>query len=133
MTYNACMTDVFATVDELTARLSPAYTMPSDEVALSLLTKASEVIDHYTFGRAQRVTDEVSAPAALIQALSDATCDQVEFWLETGEEHDVLGLPKGSSLQGGRVQVQRMPGALGQRAKRTLLRSGLMWAGARSV
>ncbi len=127
------MTDSFATVSELEAYLSPAYTMPADATALKLLARASEVIDFYSFGRAQRVVDTVDAPAALLTSLSDATCAQVEFWLETGEEHDVLGLPKGSSLQGGRVQVQRMPGQLGQRAKRTLLSTGLMWAGARSV
>ena len=127
------MTDVFATVDDLETYLSPAYTMPANDVALKMLTRASEVVDFYTFGRAQRVVDEVDPPASLLTSLSDATCAQVEFWLETGEEHDVLGLPKGSSLQGGRVQVQRMPGQLGQRARRTLLTAGLMWAGARTV
>jgi len=127
------MTDVFATPAMLAARLSSAYTMPSDEEATKLLQKASELIDYFTMGRAQIAFDTVDVPQALLDSLSVAACDQVEFWLEAGEEHDVLGLPKGSSLQGGRVQVQRMPGQLGQRAKRTLINAGLLWAGARSV
>jgi hypothetical protein len=127
------MTDTYASTDQLADRLSPGYTMPSDDDALKLLTKASELVDYATLGRAQRAFSDTTTPAEVIEALSTAVCDQVEFWLEVGEEHDVLGLPKNSSLQGGRVQVQRMPGYLGRRAQRTLSQSGLLWAGARSV
>lgn len=123
------MVDTFATPADLAARLSSSYTAPSDEEATKLLQKASELIDYVTLGRAQVAFDTPSVPSALLEALSAAACDQVEFWLEAGEEHDVLGLPKGSSLQGGRVQVQRMPGQLGQRAKRTLIQAGIMWMG----
>lgn len=59
--------------------------------------------------------------------ITQAACDQVEYWLEVGEEHDVAGLR--GSLMGGRVQVSRLPGYLGQRALRTLLRAGLYWSG----
>jgi hypothetical protein len=107
--------------------------MPSTADATKLLQKASELIDYFTMGRAQRAFNDVNVAEETIAALSLAACDQVEYWLEVGEEHDVLGLPKGSSLQGGRVQVQRMPGQLGQRAKRTLMNTGLLYMGARSV
>ncbi len=133
------MTDTYASPLDLALRLSPGYTLPSDEDADVLLAKASELIDFVTFGRAQWAWSEAGEPgsgedpADIRVSLAMATCDQVEFWLEAGEEHDVLGLPKGSSLQGGRVQVQRMPGQLGQRTRRTLLHAGLMWAGVRSV
>lgn len=133
MTYDPSMTDVFATTTQLAARISSSYTVPPDEVATKLLASASELIDYVTMGRAQVAFDTVDIPQALLDALSNAACDQVEFWLEAGEEHDVLGLPKGSSLQGGRVQVQRMPGQLGQRAKRTLIQAGIMWAGVGAV
>ncbi len=123
------MTDTYATRAQLAARLSPGYATPSAADAAKMLKKASELVDYATMGRAQKAFDADT----LLGPLSDATCDQVEFWLEAGEEHDVLGLPKGSSLQGGRVQVQRMPGQLGQRARRTLTQAGLLWAGARSV
>lgn len=195
---------IYATVAELTARLSSAYAVPSN--AAQLLEKASELIDYATSGRSavawevelgdsvtgvaatdllSSVTDHdlaagdtlrftaltggtgltaeivyyviasgltdrafrvsatragatvnfttditaatmVASPLALIQA----TCDQVEYWLEVGEEHDVVGLY--GSLQGGRVQVSKLPGYLGQRALRSLLRGGLYWAGVNS-
>ena len=133
------MVDTFASPLDLSYRLSSGYTLPTDAEADILLAKASELIDYFTFGRAQVAWTEAGEPGSgedpdpIRVSLAMATCDQVEFWLEAGEEHDVLGLPKGSSLQGGRVQVQRMPGQLGQRAKRTLIQSGLLWAGARSV
>lgn len=123
------MTDTFATFEQLEARLSSAYTVTEDE-GEKLLLKASELIDHATLGRAQTLfesdDDEDEARQTM---LAEATCDQVEFWLEVGEEHDVTGLPMGSSLQGGRVQVQKMPGWLGRRPLRTLLRAGLYYAG----
>jgi hypothetical protein len=129
------MVDTYASTLDFAARVSPGYALPPEADLDRMLLKASELIDYVTFGRAQRAWDRAGAPgsgedpAQVRVYLSQATCDQVEFWLEAGEEHDVLGLPKGSSLQGGRVQVQRIPGQLGQRAKRTLLTAGLMWAG----
>lgn len=122
------MTDQFATTEQLTARLSSSYAVPAD--ATKLLVKASELIDYATMGWAQRAFDDDSDTDdanAKIAGLADATCDQVEYWLEVGEEHDVVGLR--GSLQGGRVQVQRMPGYLGQRTLRTLIRLGIYYGG----
>ncbi len=127
------MSDPYATPTELAARLSTAYPVPDD--AEMLLVKASELIDYATLGRSQDLIDREAEFAdhdrweVRRALLADATCDQVEYWLEVGEEHDVVGLAPGSSLQGGRVQVQKMPGALGQRARRTLLRAGLLYYG----
>lgn len=118
------MTDTYATTPQLTARLSTAYTVPAD--ASLVLQKASELIDYATLGRAQLAYD--GDDADVIALLADATCDQVEFWLEVGEEHDVLALT--GFLQGGRVQVQKMPPRLAPRAKQQLVRAGLFWAGA---
>jgi len=120
------MTDSYATVLELEARVSDTFEVPAD--AARLIARASELIDMATMGRAQAAWDLDPEDADLKTALSDATCDQVEFWLEVGEEHDIAGIR--GSLQGGRVQIQKMPGVLGQRALRTLLRAGLYWAGA---
>lgn len=118
------MTSTYATTPDLTARLSAAYTVPAD--ADQLLLKASELIDFATMGAAEELW--VGTDVERKALLTNATCDQVEFWLEVGEEHDVLGLRGG--LQGGRVQVQRVPGTLGPRPLRTLLRAGLYWGGA---
>lgn len=129
------MTTTYAEVADLAARLSPGYTMPSDDDALKLLVKASELIEYVTLGRSeiawQFAEDNLSDDNAQARKakITDATCDQVEFWLEVGEEHDTASLPKHSSLQGGRVQVQKIPGQLGRRPMRTLTTAGLMWAG----
>jgi hypothetical protein len=120
------MSDTYASVDDLTARLSGTYTVPPD--AVTLLAKASELINYVTRGQAQSVWDDVEDSRSV--DLGRATCDQVEYWLEVGEEHDVLGLR--GSLQGGRVQIQKLPPALGPRARRTLLDAGLLYAGVRS-
>lgn len=120
------MVNTYATSADLTARLSSAYTTPAD--ASTLLTKASELIDFATVGNAQKVWDGTNA--TLKAELTLATCDQVEFWLEVGEEHDVVGLH--GSLQGGRVQVQKLPPYLGPRATRTLLRAGILTSAVRA-
>lgn len=119
----------YATLADLTARLSPAYTAPSVDDFNRLVVKASELIDYATMGRAEAAWVEDDASASSL-AVTRATCDQIEFWLEVGEESDVTGL-KGS-LQGGRVQISKLPNALGQRAMRTLLTAGLYWSGAGS-
>lgn len=122
----------YATSAQLTARLSSAYTLPAN--ADQLLVKASELIDFATMGRAElawnQVADATHAQAdidAIKTLLSNATCDQVEYWLEVGEESDVVALQ--GAVNGGRLQISKSPGTLGQRALRQLIRAGLFWAG----
>lgn len=113
----------YATYSELVARLSKTYqdvVFPEDDSAV-VLQKASEVIDEATLYRAQPAYD--TDDAGVLLALSQAVCDQVEFWLEVGEEHDVTGLR--GSLVSGRVQVHPVAGTLAPRAKRTLMQAGL--------
>lgn len=121
------MSSTYATTPELTARLSSAYTTPAD--AANLLAKASELIDYATLGRAEAVYGGSDAAAKTL--LSNATCDQVEYWLEVGEEKDVVGLH--GSLMSGRLQIGKLPPTLGPRAARTLRRAGLLWAGVGTV
>ena len=124
----------YSTIAELRARVSAAYTdhpdIADDAAATKLLEKASELIDEETFGRAARVDLLDPDNSATTVLLSRAACDQVEFWLEVGEEHDVAGL-KGS-LVAGRVQVHPVPNQLGQRARRSLRQAGLLWRGVAS-
>jgi len=117
----------YATATDLEARLSDAYAMPANPT--KLLEKASELIDYATLGRADLCFNRVPpfVDSKQRQAVINATCDQVEFWLETGEEHDVLGLH--GSLMAGRVQAQNLPGYLGPRAARTLETAGLLYQG----
>lgn len=88
-------------------------------------TKGGAVVDFTTDVTAGTVRTETKT------LITNATCDQVEYWFETGEEHDVLGLR--GALQGGRVQLNQIPGTLGQRARRTLTRAGLLWSGVPSL
>ena len=117
----------YATVYDLEARLSTTYDVPAN--AEQLLAKASELVDDFVLGTRARTlfesTDE--ADEERITMLADAVCDQVEFWMEVGEEHDVSGLR--GSMVAGRVQVHPVPPALGQRARRTLRRAGLLYLG----
>ena len=119
------MTDTYATREDVVARISTAYTVPEDISAM--LVHASELIDFATQGRAQYAWDDDSE-SATSAAVTKATCDQIEFWLEVGEEHDVASLS--GSLMGGRVQIQKLPPYLGRRPMRTLMSAGLYWAGA---
>lgn len=122
------MTDTFATHDELVARVdTTVYSVPADSARLR--RNASELIDYVSQGRAQVAFD--SNDATLKALLSAATCDQVEYWLEVGEEHDVVGLV--GALTSGRWSVSKVTPALGPRALRTLKRAGLFWSGVGAI
>lgn len=114
---------VYATYAELQARVSATYDalLPVQAAADRLLAKASEVIDEATHFRAAPAYD--LNQGGVRASLSRAACDQVEFWLEVGEEHDVVGLR--GSLVSGRVQVHPVAKTLAPRARRTLTKAGL--------
>lgn len=115
----------YATVEELTERLSADYSLPAN--AEQQLAKASELIDYFTLGRAALAWDDSDSDSDTNFAISQAVCDQVEFWCEVGEPHDTSGLR--GSLVGGRLQVHPVSGTLAPRARRTLSNAGLYWEG----
>lgn len=123
----------YATPEELRARISDTYAareeITDDAKAAKLLTKASELIDHATLNRARQAWDyeETAADQPYRETLSKATCDQVEFWMEAGAEHDIAGLT--GSVVSGRLQIHPVAPLLGTRAKRTLQNGGLYYAG----
>lgn len=120
------MTD-YASDYDLELRLGALYTMPDN--AMELITKASELIDEATFGRAQVAwdnTDDIEDSDDR-RALSNAVCDQVEFWIEVSPSHDVAGLT--GSLVAGRIQIHPVSRVLSNRARRTLRNAGLFWLG----
>src|ERR1035437_3828661 len=101
----------YATQADLAAYLGPEYVCPVDPDASRLLIRASELLYEVTNRRTQLAWDGTiyqyaysgyipPSPYAVPpyttanyqQAITLATCAQVEFWLEIGEEHDVLGL-----------------------------------------
>lgn len=95
------------------------------------LTKTDFKVSATLGGPAVDFTTDITSATVRTETktlVTNATCDQVEYWLETGEEFDVLGLH--GSAQAGRVQVNKLPPFLGQRAARQLITAGLYYAGA---
>lgn len=111
----------YATHSELEAFIQEAYELPLD--TLRVRTRAAELIQENIGGR--YVTEYVTATEHLV-ALRDATCAQVEFWLEVGEEFDVAGVPTEAMSFGG-VQL-KAPMILARRARRILFGEGLISA-----
>lgn len=101
----------------------------ADEDADFLLLRASELIDEYTLNFAPQAyaDEEGDTETPQRDALKQAACEQVEFWLEVGPEHDVAGLR--GSLVAGRLQVHPVAKTLGPVPHRTLRNAGLIWAG----
>ena len=96
---------------------------PAD--AARLLDRASELIDDCTRTAIYPVdANGLPTGADEIAALRDATCAQVEFWLASDEEDDVLG-PVDSLTIGG-VTAHTKPLTLAPRAAR-ILRSAQLY------
>jgi hypothetical protein len=120
------MTEQDATAADLANHLAEGIEAPTGAEADRMLLRASELIDFVTSGASERawITDDVGWQSVLTRA----TVEQCEYWLEVGEEHDVVGLT--GNAQAGRLMISHLPGRLGPRALRTLLHYGLYWAGA---
>lgn len=118
----------YATSDDLEAYLADSgYTVPAEPTRI--LLRASEVVAEATQWMSERVfftVDDDHPATANTNALRDATCAQVEFWLEVGEEHDVQN--SGGSTTISKVQISRQPPKLGLRAYRHLMQVGLVSA-----
>lgn len=96
-----------------------------------LLIRASELIDA-ALRTAMYEVDANGAPTkpAVQAALADATCAQVEFWLTSDEEDDILGPVQGLQLDKMQVQygagpARISPTYLAPRAHRILTNNGL--------
>ena len=110
------MADPHATVAELESWVRGVDTvdpLPEDDDAkVRLLARASDVIDrHVTASYPLDEQTQRAADANTAQYLADATCAQVEFWLEVGEETDTAGPLQ--ALQAGGLNI--MVGAGGNR------------------
>ena len=130
----------YATKEDLAAFIGDAYPMPTDDEAVRMLTRAAELIYDMSGNLSERAylgtlssgyfgyVDPQTVPAYLTlvdykRGLLKAVCAQVEFWLEYGEEHDVLGLT--GMVGAGKVQVSQNPGRLAPRAAGYLRSMGL--------
>lgn len=115
----------FATTADLEAFLGVDYTVPAD--ADRIIQRASELVAHRTIGLATAYwhTPTLEDPHdQYTEGLRDATCAQVEFWLEVGEEHDIVGLT--GSVNSGKFSLSHLPQRLGPRARAFLIDAGLL-------
>lgn len=116
----------YASLADLTGFLGVDYEVPAQDEADRILTRASEVISHATIGLAAAYWHDISVEDPHddhTEALRDATCAQVEYWLEVGEEHDIVGLT--GLLIAGKLHVSELPGRLAPRARTYLIGAGL--------
>ena len=118
----------YATVDELLEYLGEHRDPPAR--AETLLERASELVDQASFYRID-TTDADHAEAARL-----AACAQVEYWMEAGEAVDVGG--NVAEYQIGNLRVRndsigrsggRQAADLARRARRHLLKAGLLYRG----
>lgn len=108
---------VYATVEELEEYLSADA--PAD--AERLLKRASQLIATYITAPYRVDDDGMPTDVALIEELRDAVCAQIEYWMQTGDEADVLthrdsvSFPGALSVSGkGRRLAPRAADALGR-------------------
>lgn len=105
-------------------------TVPED--AARLLVRATELVaDHTITAVYDTDTDGNASDPAVVEALSKATCAQVEHWLAGDEEDDILGPLQGVSvaamqLQYGAGTNRATPMYLAPRAARHLRAAGLL-------
>lgn len=121
------MPDAYATPADLTAWLPDGTVVAEPE---RLLSRASELIDGHVLAT-YTVDDGTGLPTDtdIAAALRDATCAQVEFWLEVGEEHDVANMA-GRRVSIGHLSIDDLPGEFAARARRLLANAGLLSPGA---
>lgn len=92
--------------------------------ATRLLERASEVIDD-AIGKIDVYGATYTFDVAETEALQDATCAQVEFWLEVAEEHDIIG-DIGAIQAPGMFSAEHSPAILAPRAQRRLMQAQLV-------
>ena len=119
--------DAFATATDLTGWLS------ADQIAelgdtTRILARATEVIQeaaatgYYNDDAGNPVDDRDKT------ALRDACCAQVEQWCEVGEENDIAGYPRGTTMGTGGMNISALPATVAPRARRILRQAGLAQA-----
>lgn len=120
------MTVAYASSAELEAFVSATVWAAIDASDVDrLLARASEVVDdHCLAGFVVDTDTSLPTDTDIAQAVQDATCAQVEYWVEVGEEHDVAGIA-GRDVTIARFSIDRLPPVLAPRALRFLAAEGL--------
>lgn len=106
----------YATTAALSTWVGSSQTLPDATEQARLLERASMVVDALLIAAVYDVdSDGNPTDADVAEALSDATCAQVEWWLETGDE---LGAASAwGQVAIGSVRLSRGEGAVGASAE----------------
>lgn len=120
-------TTPYALATDVTTWIGTGQTLPATAEITRLIKAACILIDAVLIGVVY-TTDVNGNPtdAATIQAFNDATCAQVEYWVENGDEfgdaHDILQY----SIEGLTVQFRKAPPRLAPRAWDVLRIAGIL-------
>lgn len=115
------MTTAYATTADLIEWMPSGLVDGLD--APRVLLRASQRIDENVRVPFGVDDDGVPTDADIAAVLRDATCAQVEFWVETSEEHDIDGLANTTFTVTG--FSGRRPDIIGSRALGILTQAGL--------
>lgn len=118
---------MYAAEADLTAWLAGgdhASLAPTGAAATRILTRAWETVEEHLAGYYVVDAAGLATDAAIVTALKNAQCAQVEQWLEVGEESDIAGY-SGVVSAGGGVSAEAPP-ELAPRARRILNKAGLL-------
>lgn len=115
----------------IAADLTTWLGVPAPSDADRQLDRASRIVDGALFGAIYATDPATQLPtdALVIVALRDATCAQVEWWLETGDELEQYGPHHKVSVLDAGIAIERQPGIrppLAQRAYEILHLAGLV-------
>jgi hypothetical protein len=97
----------------------PATTAAAGEVEI-LSIHASELIDSVCFYRYDTTDLTVK------QVLTNATCDQIAQWLETGDSNQLTGYAINTPMTLGTLTINGQPARVAPRALQTLRHAGLL-------
>lgn len=88
-----------------------------------LLARASELIDLYVLTPYAATDAGIATDQDILDALSDATCAQIEWWLATGDETEATARFRSPGV--GKLNVTTTGVRLAPRAEDALTRAGL--------
>ena len=122
------MSSPFAVAADVRNFVSTSLTLPADAELTRMIARAQYVVTMNAGG--WDVDTSGNATDVSVQAtLKDATCAQVEMWLEMGEAVDIETWPTSTTAyQSGGVSVAGPPAKLAYRAFEILSLAGLFGA-----
>jgi hypothetical protein len=120
-------TTPYALAADVVAWVGAGQTLPVTAEITRLIRDACIVIDEALIGFVYPSDVNLNpTDAATIQAFNDATCAQVEWWVETGDEFGDGTNIASYSIEGASVTFRKAPPRLAPRAEEVLRVAGIL-------